>query len=124
MLNESLNLNQISNQNNIQNKLEIIWIDKKIRNEENQSYIKDLKSNTTSQSNNAVNSNPQPTNVYEYRENLSSSKFNIHEYDDLDKAIEQIKKFRFIETIIIVAGHYLPDFIKKFKAPTESISFS
>ena len=71
MLNESLNLNQISNQNNIQNKLEIIWIDKKIRNEENQSYIKDLKSNTTAQSNNAVNSNPQPNNVYEYRENLS-----------------------------------------------------
>ena len=121
MLNESLNLNQISNQNNIQNKLEIIWIDKKIRNEENQSYIKDLKSNTTAQSNNAVNSNPQPTNVYEYRENLSSSKFNIHEYDDLDKAIEQIKKFRFIETIIIVGGHYLPDFIKKFKENIKNI---
>ena len=121
MLNESLNLNQNQNQNMNPNKLEIIWIDKKIRNEENQNYIKDLKSNTTPQSNNAANTNPQPANAYEYRENISKSKYNIHEYTDLDKAIAQIKKFRFVETIIIVAGHFLADFIKKFKENIKNI---
>ena len=85
MINERPILNQNNNQNN---KLEIIWIDQNITNNENQGYIKELKSN----------------NIH-----------NIHQYTDMNKAIELIKNIRFIETIIIVSGSYLPQLIKQFK---------
>ena len=85
MINERPILNQNNNQNN---KLEIIWIDQNITNNENQGYIKELKSN----------------NIH-----------NIHQYTDMNKAIELIKNIRFIETIIIVSGSYLPELIKQFK---------
>lgn len=85
MINERPILSQNNNQNN---KLEIIWIDQNITNNENQGYIKELKSN----------------NIH-----------NIHQYTDMNKAIELIKNIRFIETIIIVSGSYLPQLIKQFK---------
>ena len=91
MINERPILNQNNNQNN---KLEIIWIDQNITNNENQGYIKELKSN----------------NIH-----------NIHQYTDMNKAIELIKNIRFIETIIIVSGSYLPELIKQFKKNLKQI---
>ena len=110
MLNPSLILNQNNNQNN---KLEIFWIDKKIKNEENQRYIMELKYNNNSQLDNDIIN--KPFDVYISPENLSKSKYDIQEYTEMDKAIEQIKKIRFIETIIIVSGSYLPELINQFK---------
>ena len=111
MLNESQALSQNLNQNN---KVEIIWIDKNLGNQENQQYISDLKSSGTKSMSNVktiVLSNGLQMN----REPLSKKKCDIQEYTDLDAAIEYIKTLRFMATIIIVSGSYLLDFIKKFK---------
>ena len=85
MLNPSLILNQNNNQNN---KLEIFWIDKKIKNEENQRYIMELKYNNNSQIDNDIIN--KPFDVYISPENLSKSKYDIQEYTEMDKAIEML----------------------------------
>ena len=47
----------MSNEDQNQNKLLIIWIDKNIKNEENQKYVKDLNSDNNTQLNNGINTN-------------------------------------------------------------------
>ena len=102
----------MSNEEQNQNKLLIIWIDKNIKNEENQKYVKDLNSDNNSQLNNGINTNEK---VLNFRKNLSDLKKDVQEFTDLNNAFDAIKEIRFIETIIIVSGSYLVEFIKKFK---------
>ena len=91
MSNEIINLSKYHNNINIfspksSKELEIFWIHKRIKNEDIQSYIKDLK-----------------------------SQYEIREFSDLDKVIKQLKKLRFIDTIIIISAGLLADFAKLFK---------
>ena len=102
----------MSNEDLNQNKLLIIWIDKNIKNEENQKYVKDLNSDNNSQLNNGINTNEK---VLNFRKNLSDLKKDVQEFTDLNNAFDAIKEIRFIDTIIIVSGSYLVEFIKKFK---------
>ena len=102
----------MSNEEQNQNKLLIIWIDKNIKNEENQKYVKDLNSDNNSQLNNGINANDK---VLNFRKNLNDLKKDVQEFTDLNNAFDAIKEIRFIETIIIVSGSYLVEFIKKFK---------
>ena len=103
------------------NKLFIIWIDKNIKNEENQKYVKDLNSNNNTQLNDGINTNDTKNNVYNYRKKLSDLKKDVQEFTNLDDAFDAIKEIRFIETIIIVSGSFLLDFIKKFKKNLKQI---
>ena len=102
----------MSNEEQNQNKLLIIWIDKNIKNEENQKYVKDLNSDNNTQLNNGININDK---VLNFRKNLSDLKKDVQEFTDLNNAFDAIKEIRFIDTIIIVSGSYLVEFIKKFK---------
>ena len=102
----------MSNQDQNQNKLLIIWIDKNIKNEENQKYVKDLNSDNNTQLNNGINANDK---VLNFRKNLNDLKKDVQEFTDLNNAFDAIKEIRFIDTIIIVSGSYLVEFIKKFK---------
>ena len=91
MSNEIINLSKYHNNINIfspknSKELEIFCIHKSIKNEDIQSYIKDLK-----------------------------SQYEIREFSDLDKVIKQLKKLRFIDTIIIISAGLLADFAKLFK---------
>ena len=91
MSNEIINLSKYHNNINIfspksSKELEIFWIHKRIKNEDIQSYIKDLK-----------------------------SQYEIREFSDLDKVIKQLKKLCFIDTIIIISAGLLADFAKLFK---------
>ena len=112
MLNGSLTQSQTLNQNN---KLEIIWIDKNIGNQENQQYLGDLKSSGAKSINN-VKTNALNNGLHMNREPLNKKKYDIQEFIEIDKAIEYIKTIRFVETIIIVSGSYLSEFMKQFKA--------
>ena len=112
MLNGSLTQSQTLNQNN---KLEIIWIDKNIGNQENQQYLGDLKSSGSKSINN-VKTNALNNGLHMNREPLNKKKYDIQEFIEIDKAIEYIKTIRFVETIIIVSGSYLSEFMKQFKA--------
>ena len=115
MSEEIKNPNQVVN-----NQLNIIQIDKNINNEENQKYLNYLKSlnNTpipninTNQINNGLNI---PNNL------ILKPKYEVNEFVEIEKAMEKIKTIRFIETIIIVSGSFLPDLIKKFKANLKDI---
>ena len=102
----------MSNEDQNQNKLLIIWIDKNIKNEENQKYVKDLNSDNNTQLNNGINANDK---VLNFRKNLNDLKKDVQEFTDLNNAFDAIKEIRFIDTIIIVSGSYLVEFIKKFK---------
>ena len=102
----------MSNEEQNQNKLLIIWIDKNIKNEENQKYVKDLNSDNNTQLNNGINANDKLLN---FRKNLNDLKKDVQEFTDLNNAFDAIKEIRFIDTIIIVSGSYLVEFIKKFK---------
>ena len=102
----------MSNEEQNQNKLLIIWKDKNIKNEENQKYVKDLNSDNNTQLNNGINANDKLLN---FRKNLNDLKKDVQEFTDLNNAFDAIKEIRFIDTIIIVSGSYLVEFIKKFK---------
>ena len=64
----------MSNEEQNQNKLLIIWIDKNIKNEENQKYVKDLNSDNNSQLNNGINANDK---VLNFRKNLNDLKKDV-----------------------------------------------
>ena len=64
----------MSNEEQNQNKLLIIWKDKNIKNEENQKYVKDLNSDNNTQLNNGINANDK---VLNFRKNLNDLKKDV-----------------------------------------------
>ena len=73
---------------NESNAINIIWIDAKVENEENTSYLKSL-------------------------EGIANTKISC--YKNIDDAVVFIKRLKFSETNIIISGRLYADFIQRLK---------
>ena len=92
-------------------KIIIIWIDKNIKNKENQSYLIQL---GFSNIHIKVNSDASTDYIHNPIQNEKSYFENdVHPFDNIVEGLNFLKKIKFESTIIIISGSFFIDFVKK-----------